>query len=119
MKKERNPWKDKNRLNSKLFNRFKAFNEKQKNTYEHKRIIVEQTVKSKEKAGYWKANQANKFIGRGTRSSDFSKGISKGFVQTLEKVAFRNFEKFPLEIPPEKSDDRAPLPIQSTRFSMY
>ena len=28
--------------------------------------------------GYWKANRANKFIGRGTQVTDFCRGFSKG-----------------------------------------
>ena len=40
-------------------------------------------------SGCWKANRANKFIGRGTRSSDCSKGFSKGNASTcLKKYEF-------------------------------
>ena len=35
--------------------------------------------------GHWKANRANRFLGRGARSSEFSAGFSKGNLSTCSK----------------------------------
>ena len=39
-------------------------------------------------AGYWKATGPNKFKGGGTRSSDFSKGCSKGNMSKYSRTYF-------------------------------
>ena len=44
--------------------------------------------------GYWKATGPNKFIGRGTRSSDLSKGFSKGNCSTCSNYVVVFFVMF-------------------------